>query len=75
MPIEEFELPLKGKSEGFSADAQPANTSGYINNIRPVCFETKVRIAQRPGFDKAYSQQLGAALVPIVFITSVTVID
>lgn len=72
----EMDIPVKGKSEGLPVDNQPPNTSGYMNNVRPVdVLEKRIRIGQRPGMDKAYSQQIGGANIPIVYITSVTVID
>jgi len=72
--IIEFGLPIKGFSEGFPVENQPANTSGSMNNVRPI-FEGRIRLAQRPPLDKAYSQQIGTTNIPIVYITSVTVVD
>lgn len=74
--IIEFGLPIKGFSEGFPVENQPANTSGSMNNVRPTdVLEGRIRLGQRPPLDKAYSQQIGTTNIPIVYITSVTVVD
>lgn len=71
----EFSLPIKGVSYGFNFDKQPPLTSGYMNNVRAICtFEKKVRIAQRPGLDKEYSQQIGGFPNAVVKLLSVTVV-
>jgi hypothetical protein len=72
----EFMLPIKGISEGFPVDKSPPLTTGYANNIRAVdVLEKRVRIGQRPGQDKVYTQQIGGAALPVVAICSVTIID
>jgi hypothetical protein len=74
--ITDIPLPLGGFSEGFQPDRQPTATSGYMSNTRPRdTLEKKIRIGQRPGLKKAYSQQIGGAEKPIVQILSITTID
>jgi len=72
--IVEMELPIKGFSEGFPVENQPANTSGSMNNVRLI-FDGRIRLAQRPPLDKAYSQQIGGIAAPIIWMGSVTVVD
>lgn len=72
--IFEFELPLQGLSEGLPVENQPANTTGHISNVRPIdVLEKRVRLGQRPGLDEAYSQQIGGAASPIMWIGDITV--
>jgi len=72
----EIPLPIKGESHGFPVDKSPPLTSGCMNNVRAIdVLEGRVRIGQRPGQDKLYSQQIGGASSPVVAITQVTVID
>jgi len=72
----EMQLPIKGESSGFPADKSPPLTSGYLNNVRAIdVLEKRVRIGQRPGQDKAYSQQIGGATYPVVALCSITVVD
>jgi hypothetical protein len=74
--ITDVPLPLGGFSEGFQPDKQPTATSGYMNNCRPRdVLEKKIRIGQRPGLAKAYSQQIGGAASPIVWLGSITIVD
>jgi len=71
----EFSLPIKGVSEGLPVDKEPPNTSGYMNNVRPFdVLEQRLRLGQRPGLDKAYSQQIASIGGAIVAITSVAAI-
>lgn len=70
----EISLPIKGVYYGFPVDKAPQLTSGYMNNTRAVdTLEKRVRIGQRPGQDKVYTQQIAAVAGPIVAITSITV--
>jgi hypothetical protein len=72
----EFLLPIKGVSYGFPIDKSPPATSNYMNNIRAIdVLEKRVRIGQRPGQDKAYSQQVGGAASPVVAIIQITTVD
>jgi len=76
MAVQEINLPLGGQSEGFQPDKQPTATSGYMNNCRPRdVLENKLRIGQRPGLKKAYSQQIGGAAKPVIQILSITTVD
>jgi hypothetical protein len=68
--------PVKGIHQGVVVDKTPPLTSGDMNNVRPTdVLENRLRIGQRPGQDKAYTQQIGGAAFPIVEIVSVTIID
>ena len=70
-----FMLPIKGFSEALPPDKQPILTSGYIDNIYPFgALDNKIRLVQRPGMDNVFAQQIGGEGVPIVAITSVTVV-
>jgi len=72
----EFQLPIKGKSEGFPIEKEQNLTSGYMNNVRPRdVLDNRIRIGQRPGLDKAYSQQIGGISTPIVAMCIVTTVD
>lgn len=72
----EFSLPIKGVSYGFPVDKSPPLTSGYMSDIRAICvLEGKVRVCQRPGQDKVYSQQIGGSAKPIVAVIQITVMD
>ena len=77
MPGEiEIPFPMQGKSEGLPVCKEGLNTSGYILNCRPRdVLEGRMRIGQRPGLKKAYSQQIGGESAPIVWIGSVTTVD
>ena len=72
----DIQIPIKGYSEGFSADKQPQLTTGYMNNMFPRgTLEKKIRLTQRPGLDKTFAAQIGGETAPIVFILSVTTVD
>lgn len=76
MPIQEIPLPLGGFSEGFQADKQEVTSSAYMNNCRPRdVLDNKIRIGQRPGLKKAYSQQIGESAANVVALLSVTTVD
>lgn len=69
-------FPLQGIDRGRATPDQPILTSFDIKNMRPYdTLDNRVRGGQRPGLRKRYSQQIGANAVPIVAITSVTVVD
>jgi len=71
----EFPIPIKGVSYGFSQDKSPPLTSHYMNNCRPIdVLEKKVRLGQRPGLDKVYTQQIGGMATSIICMLSVTVV-
>lgn len=71
-----IQLPIKGYSEGFPVGNQPPLTTGYINNVFPRgALEGKIKLTQRPGFDKAFSQQIGGSACPIVAMIQMTVLD
>ena len=68
--------PVLGVSESLDASKQLPLTSGYMNNVRAIdVLERQIRIGQRPGLDKTYTQQIGGATSPIVGIIQVTVVD
>lgn len=70
----QFQLPVKGIYFGVAIDKSPSLTSGYMNNTRGVCvLEGLIRVCQRPGQDKVYTQQISGASAPIAAICSVTV--
>ena len=72
----EFPPPLKGLSSGLSVSYQEEGASGYMSNIRPRdTLEGRLRIGQRPGMKKAYTQQIGGDAQPVVYLGSVTTVD
>lgn len=76
MANRDFDIPVKGFSLKLQPDKQPALTTGYINNMYPIgTFEQWLRLVQRPGTDKVYSQQIGGDTSPIVALLSVTTVD
>jgi hypothetical protein len=76
MALEPIPIPLKGVNYSYPLDKQDAGTSAYMNNIRPFdTLERRIRIGQRPGLDKMYTQQIGGTAAPIVALHTVTTID
>lgn len=76
MALEEVPLPLKGVSESLPLDKSDPVSSPHMNNCRPIdVLEKRIRIGQRPGLDKVYTQQIGGESTPIVVLTQVTVMD
>jgi len=72
----EFPPPIRGFSEGFEVASTPQEYSSYMNNVRPIdTLESKIRLGQRPGLDKAYSQQIASLEGPVVAICSVSVVE
>lgn len=73
MAYAEIPVPLQGFSEGMPVAAEKSANTGYANNVRPRdVLEKRFRIGQRPGMKKAYSQQIGGAASPIVWLGSIT---
>lgn len=64
----ELSLPYRGVSKGFSPDKTPVDTTGDINNVRPIdVLAQRLRLGQRPGLKKwGAGTQIGAAEQPIV---------
>lgn len=72
----EFPLPLGGLSEGLPVSNESGATSGYMSDVRPRdVLEKRMRLGQRPGLKKAYSQQIGGDAAAIVWLGSVTTVD
>jgi len=72
----EFQLPLHGLNEALPVSNEPGATSGYMLNVRPRdVLERRLRIGQRPGLKKAYSQQISSAANPIVWLGFLTTVD
>ena len=68
--------PIRGVSEALDASKQFPLSSGYMNNVRAIdTLEKMIRIAQRPGMDKVFDQQISGAPAPIVVITTITTVD
>ena len=73
--LESLPLPLKGVNFSYPLDQQDAASSPHMYNVRPFdTLERRIRLGQRPGMDKAYTQQIGGASSPIVWIGEVTII-
>ena len=76
MALQEFPLPIQGFSEGVGVGDTPQQFSGYLNNVRPLdTLERRLRLGQRPGLDKKYSQQIAGLSGPIVAIGSVSYVE
>ncbi|KKL74312.1 hypothetical protein LCGC14_2066140 [marine sediment metagenome] len=76
MANKDFQVPIKGYSTKIQPDKQPYLTTGYISNMYPIGTILQwLRLIQRPGTDKVYSQQIGGDTVPIVILLSVTTVD
>lgn len=73
----EIPAPIKGINTAAPLDKMPALTCPDMNNLRGLCsLEKKVRLGQRPGQDKLYTQRIGGSInFPVVFICSVTTVD
>lgn len=72
----EIILPIKGISKGLPVDKPVPNTSEHMNNVRPRdVLENRIRIGQRPGLDKRYSQQIGGREAPIVAMCEILTVD
>ena len=67
-------FPSRGKHVGSPSGRQPAGTSRDLNNVRP-WFDGRSAGGQRDGLAKRYSQQGAGAAVPVVAITTVTVVN
>ncbi len=67
--------PIRGINKSRLPDEQPEMTSPDMNNIR--VFDTlddRIRVGQRPGAAKRYSQQVATIPGPIVAMCEVTVV-
>lgn len=71
-----FVLPIKGISEGTTEDKPAPLTSGYMNNMRVKdVLAKKIRLSKRPALSKAFAQQIGGEISPIIFVGVITVVD
>lgn len=70
----DIRFPIKGKHVGFPTDKQPPLTSPELNNVRPF-HNGRLSGGQRGGMKKLYSQQIGGAAAPIVWMGSITTVD
>lgn len=63
----EFDLPIKGESQGLPVHDQPPMTSGHMKNVIAMdVLERRVRIGKRPGMKKwGAPTQIGAAEQPV----------
>ena len=75
MPPKEFALPIRGINYGFLIDKTPLEYSGFMDNVRARdVLENRIRLGQRPGLEKAYTQQIAGISAPIVAVCSVTTV-
>lgn len=76
MANRDFNIPIKGFSTKLQPDKQPQLTTGYILNMYPIGTILQwLRLIQRPGTDKVYSEQIGGADAPTAILLSVTTVD
>jgi len=74
--MQEVPLPLKGLSKGLPVANEEAATSGYMSNVRPRdVLEGRLRLGQRPGLKKAYSQQIGGTASSIIWLGTITTVS
>jgi len=72
----EIPMPIKGINYTLPDDKIQSSFSPYMLNVRAFdTLERKIRLGQRPGMDKMYSQQIGGTSEPIVWMGSIPVID
>lgn len=71
--IIEIPLPYKGISKGFAVDKTTVDTTGDINNVRPIdVLERRLRLGQRPGLKKwGNGTQIGGVEQPVVAMCAV----
>ena len=76
MALTEIPLPYKGVNESLPLDKTIGGISPYMNNVWPFdVLDRRIRIGQRPGMGKAYSQQIGGDANPIVAMIIITTVD
>ena len=75
MAKKKLHFPMRGKNTNFAASTNPQFTSPLMLNVRPRdVLENRARGGQRPGFKKAYNQQIGGG-DPVVAIGQVSVVE
>ena len=76
MANREIGIPIGGVDYGLPVDKSSQATSGYMNNVFPRdVLERRLRLGQRPGMDKLYTQQIGAIDNPIVAVCQIITVD
>ncbi len=71
-----IQFPFEGVDKGRAASNQSLTTSPDMSNMRVFdVLDNRARGGQRPGLAKRYSEQIGGAENPIVWIGSVATID
>jgi len=74
--MNEWPLPIKGVDYSTPQDKENPANSSYMLNVRPFdVLERRIRLGQRPGMDKLYSQQIGGNDIPVVCIFTITTVD
>jgi len=69
-------IPIRGYNAGYEAGDLSKEMSINMLNVRPIdSIDRRIRIGQRPGFEKAYSTQIASAAGAVIEIVSVTVVD
>ncbi len=69
-------LPIKGVDYSTPQDKESPAHSSYMLNVRPFdVLERRIRIGQRPGMDKMYSQQISGHSYPIVGLIEAVVVE
>jgi len=72
----EIPPPIMGVNTAAPLDKMPPLTTGDMMNMRPLdLFERRLRLSQRPGLGKMYTEQIGGLALPVVIITSITAVD
>ena len=71
-----FQLPLEGYARGLIPGMEKGTTSPYMSNVRPRdALQNWIRLGQRAGLKKAYSQQIGGDALPVVWLGHVTQVE
>jgi len=74
--MNEWPLPIRGVDYSTPQDKENPANSSYMLNVRPFdVLERRIRLGQRPGMDKLYSQQITGATAKINWLGFVTVVE
>jgi hypothetical protein len=76
MAMRKFVPPIQGVSNFLALSDAEQLVSEFMNNVRPVdTLAKRLRISQRPGFDKwGAGVQIGGTDAPVVAICSVSTV-
>lgn len=74
--MQEWPLSIRGVDYSTPQDKENPANSSYMQNVRPFdVLERRIRLGQRPGMDKMFSQQISGESAPIVWLQEITLVD